>query len=216
MDTYSYYNVHSHKPVNDGDVLTIQNFYTGFEDVGTQFCSMGLHPWYLEYSDTHLPILQRTARHPNVLAIGECGLDKVKGAQMAVQQDIFEQQILLANKLNKPLIVHCVQAHEEVLQLFKHCPPEVPVIFHGFNKKRAIADRLWEQGYYLSFGAAILKASPAAEVLAYADVRRFFLETDDADVTIQEVYKKAAQLRNTDEETFILQLGHNFNAVFGL
>ena len=197
-------------------MLTIQNLHEGFDMAGSGICSMGLHPWYLSEKALLLPKLTNAARQPNVLAIGECGLDKVKGAPFEEQVDAFIAQVQLANRVNKPLIIHCVQAHEEVLEVFRLHRPQAPVIFHGFNRKASIAKRLTDEGYYLSFGGAILKNATAMEVLTEVSGKQFFLETDDSTATIQDIYKKAAELRNTDMETLILQLGHNFNAVFGL
>jgi TatD DNase family protein len=91
----------------------------------------------------------------------------------------------------------------------------VPVILHGYNKKIDIARKMISNGYYLSFGAALLNPTlPAAAVLSNISPDRYFLETDDAAVNIKEVYKKAAEIRNTDVDTIILQVRNNFQTVF--
>ena len=86
---------------------------------------------------------------------------------------------------------------------------------HGYNKKIAVAQRLLDKGYYLSFGAAILNDSlHAAQVLRHVPADRYFLETDDADVAIAQIYDKAAELRATAVENIILQVAQNFKSVF--
>ncbi len=152
---------------------------------------------------------------PNVLAIGECGLDKLCHTAWNLQVVVFKQQIELANKLNKPLIIHCVRAFDELLQVFEENPPIVPVIVHGFNKKDNIAERLVSAGMYISFGAAILKdSSPAALALKNMPADRFFLETDNADISIGDMYHAAAVIREIKEEAVILQVQQNFATVF--
>ncbi len=213
----TYYNIHSHRQNNeDTDVLSIVNFARDFyASAGVQACSLGLHPWYLCNHNDDFAQIKALAVNSNVLAIGECGLDKVCKTDWALQNLLFEQQIKLANELRKPLIVHCVRAFDEVSNLLIKTGSTVPVILHGYNKKIDIARKMISNGYYLSFGAALHHpSSPAATVLSRIGPDRFFLETDVAAVSIEQVYKKAAEIRNTDVDTIILQVRNNFHTVF--
>ena len=211
-----FYNIHTHQANDDEGTISIRNFYTDFARATSGvICSLGLHPWYLEHQQRLIDELQRYARLPNVLAIGECGLDKVCNSDWNLQLVAFHRQIKTANELRKPLIIHCVRAFDELLKVIEDSKPDVPVIIHGFNKKGDIAERLLARGIYLSFGAAILKKeSPAAIALANAPVERFFLETDVAEVSISEIYEAAAATRDTTVEDIILQLQNNFEDVF--
>ena len=165
--------------------------------------------------DGQLKWVAQHAGQNNVLAIGECGLDRVCGSDWAAQVDVFRQQIAIANEVNKPLIIHCVRAFEELVEELDKAKVKVPVIIHGYNRKREVATRLLEKGYYLSFGAAILNDSfPAVKVLQDIPAGRFFLETDDSDLSIKDIYKKAAEIRKTGEDALILQVAANFNTVF--
>ena len=115
----------------------------------------------------------------------------------------------------KPLIIHCVRAHEEILEVFDKHKPTVPVIFHGYNNKQAIAGRLLSAGYYLSFGAAILNDRwPAAGVLKSANKTQVFFETDTADISIESIYASAAGLTETSMDTLMNQQQTNFKKVF--
>ncbi len=159
--------------------------------------------------------LRRYATLPNVLAIGECGLDKICNTPWDVQLLAFNQQIQLATTLGKPLIIHCVRAFGEFLHILKTDEPTVPVIVHGFSRNARIASQLLDAGVYLSFGAAILNdTSPAATVLPQVPPEKFFLETDDATTPIAALYKKAAAIRNISEEGITLQLQQNFTKTF--
>ena len=162
-----------------------------------------------------MPVLTKLADLPNVLAIGECGLDKLCHTDCDLQVNVFKQQIGLANKLDKPLIVHCVRAFDELIKIIDGQPPSVPVVVHGFNKKGSIAEALIGRGIYLSFGAAILKnGSPAADALKQMPADRCFLETDNAEVPIYDIYRAAASIRQISEEAVILQVQQNFATVF--
>lgn len=179
---------------------------------------MGLHPWYLDAKtlDADIERLSLLAGRNNVLAIGECGLDKITETPWELQLRGFIAQIALANELGKPLIVHCVRAFEELLAVFREHTPQVPAIIHGFTKKVELAEKLLEAGFYLSFGKALLNNSTACDSFMRVPADRFFLETDGSDVDIADVYKAAAALRKTGEETIISHAQSNFQKVFKL
>lgn len=196
--------------------MAVLNLYKGFETARTSVaCSVGLHPWYLQSHVSDFMELQKAASLPNVLAIGECGLDKVCNTDWNLQLSVFVQHIVLANELQKPLILHCVRAYDEVLQLLENKKVSVPVIFHGFNKKQTIADKIIARGYYLSFGASLLQSKvQVADAFRSIPLERYFLETDDSGKTITEIYQSAAEIRNTSADTIILQVQQNFKNVF--
>jgi len=206
--------IHTHNNTPAAHALQIVNVYEQFDTIPQiGWFSAGLHPWYLSGAIV-IDKLQKVAMQSNILAIGECGLDKVCATDWNLQIHAFAQQIELANDIGKPLIIHCVRAWEEVMATLKQYKVSVPVIFHGFNKSN-IASRLIDNGYYLSFGKALLNTdSPAAEVLRSIPTNRYFLETDDADISIADIYTAAATLRQTQPDDVILQLRHNFKTVF--
>lgn len=209
--------IHTHRESTIAS-LSIINRHTGFAAVHDGVpCSAGIHPWYIEHEklNAQLEELAEYAGTSNVLAIGECGLDKLTDTDWDMQVRAFEAQVQLANKLKKPLIIHCVKAYEEVLAVLRQQQVTVPVIFHGFNKNTQLAERLVDAGYYLSFGAALFKEdSNAAKAIIAIPHDRFFLETDDAPVEIDEMYTAAASLQKTGEDALILQVQNNFRRVF--
>ena len=214
---HQYYDCHSHMmAVPSRDSLVISNLYTGFESAAKGSpCSMGIHPWHIENHVHDLFTLSRYLNLPNVWAVGECGLDKVRGADWEIQLIVFRRQIGLANSYHKPLVVHCVRAFEELLRELAMHPAITPVVLHGFNKKKEVAQRLLTQGFYLSFGSALCKpGSQAATVLRNMPPDRILLETDDATVPIKEIYSMAADIRKTDANELILQVRANFKKVF--
>lgn len=207
--------VHSHHDAGN-DIVQIVGLYSDFARASSGLlCSIGLHPCFLENHQQLLPELERLAVLPNVLAIGECGLDRVCNKDIAVQENIFRSQVALANRLNKPLVIHCVRAYEELLKVIHEMKSSVPVIIHGYNKKANVAQKLLANNMYLSFGPAILNGkSPAAQVLKNVPAQMFFLETDGSDVPISEVYHCAAEIRETSLDALTSQLAQNFRTVF--
>lgn len=200
--------IHTHSPGNANALL---NYYTHFEQsAAVPACSLGLHPRYPDLASYDQ--LEAYAAQKNVLAIGECGLDKLCDTEWSLQEQLFRQQTALANKLDKPLIIHCVRAYSECIQLLTAA--KVPVIFHGFNRKLHIAQLLLAKGFYLSIGAAVF--NPAFEAVFRAlPLDRLFFETDDRrDLTIGSVYKRAAELKKIEVEYLILQVEDNFQKVF--
>jgi TatD DNase family protein len=174
--------------------------------------SVGLHPWYITAQwQQAIEEVKRWSVYEHVLAIGECGLDKICETDFALQQQVFEQHIAWANTLGKPLIIHCVKAFDETLLALKQS--QVPVIFHGFNKSRDLALQIIRAGHYLSFGKA-LGQPRMNQLLKSIPPERIFLETDDADISIQQVYQLAAAAYNIDELSLSLQLRQNVKTVF--
>lgn len=215
-----YINLHTHRPVLSPDTFEIESVYFGQHRVpSAQPHSIGLHPWHLDglVWDTAALWLETQAALSSTLAIGEAGLDKICQSPWGLQIQAFQQCAAMAEKMGKPLIIHCVRAHSEILALKKAWKPKQPWVFHGFDKKQAIADRLLQAGCYLSFGAALFRENSAAsECLRKVPGNRFFLETDDAAISIEAVYERAAWLRGMEMGTLRQVLMDNFYAITGV
>lgn len=192
--------IHTHNTKQQQGVIAIQSLSlsesTFLAMPKTKPISIGIHPWYgkLEELPKNMKYLNVLARQENVKLIGECGLDKLRGERMKIQLQILEPQIALAEELQKPLILHCVKAFDELIALKKRVRPTVPMIIHGFNKKYEMAQQLIHQGFYLSFGAAVLKSEEVALALEKT-AAPFFLETDEAEIDIKEIYIKVAEIK---------------------
>lgn len=210
-------NIHSHVPGPSG-TLTIQSLYKDFGSITADgHYSLGMHPWYTETDNwekewAHLsPML----KYNQVLAIGECGLDKVCRTDWHLQEEVFRVQLLRANEVRKPVIIHCVRAFDEVLRMIRDTDLKTPCIFHGYNNSLQTAERILRAGHYLSFGHQLAHVR-MADVFRQVPGNRYFLETDDREISIESVYKMAANARSESTESVILQLQQNFTKVFGL
>lgn len=160
--------------------------------------SLGLHPWYFTEEDmeSQLKILESHLDDRRVLMIGECGFDRLRGPVLSLQKEAFNRQVNLAMKFEKPLIIHCVKAFDELIACKKQVGNSVPMIIHGFNKSAMLGRQLLAHGFLFSFGEAIMReGSPASQFLKEIE-EPFFLETDDSPLSISDLYRRASFLRN--------------------
>lgn len=192
--------IHTHRFSQNEEVIAVKSISLGHDDLPNlhqnQPLAVGLHPWHaqLENLQYQLANLTKIAKEDKVWFIGECGLDSLRGEKMNNQLEVLEAQILLAQNLQKPLIIHCVKAFDELIALKKKLNVTIPMVVHGFNKSEQLGKQLLHMGFHLSFGKAILNPnSSAAKLLTH--IPHFFLETDDADVEIEEIYAAAANLK---------------------
>lgn len=212
---------HHHFEVREEEGLSIRSFHQQEQEAFSSWtgpCSVGLHPWYLsaqeETWEGQLNWLMEAANAPKVKLIGECGLDKLRGPDLALQQLAFEHCLHLAEELHKPLVIHCVRAYKELLATHQRIQPTVPWIVHGFNRKPSVLNALIKHGFYVSFGAAILKpGSPAAQSLVETPLEQLFLETDDKLLPIADLYAHAAQLKGILLEDLEAALYHNWKRI---
>jgi len=179
--------------------------------------SAGLHPWHLEEVDIKhsLKILEKAAADPRIIAIGEAGIDRNKNIHYELQETAFLEQIRISEEIKKPLIIHCVKAYSDLLYFRKLKEWTMKWMFHWFNENLTIANELIERDCYLSFGRSLLHPNGKnAEVFKSIPIEKAFLETDDAEVTIEDVYKKAAELKGISMEELKIIMNLNFQSLF--
>ncbi len=218
-----YINFHTHIPLENGheDCLSILNYTQkdnfDLNDIpNNQYYSIGLHPWYVtkENFATDFEKLTQYIGDKKVLAIGECGLDALKGEDLAFQKTVFAAQIDLATSIQKPLIIHCVKAYNELIALKKHMKPRIPMIVHGFNQNATILQQLLKNDFYISLGVEILRGdSNGHNSFKNMLIDRLFLENDDKNVPIEHIYAHASALLDIDVETLKRQICDNFNRI---
>jgi TatD DNase family protein len=213
-------NIHTHQSVQLVAETRIYNLSNHeFEQLNRidGYLSAGLHPWFLDETtfENDFLQLQSITKNPKVIAIGECGLDRTITKDFSFQKQVFIRHIELAQDLQKPLIIHCVRAFEELLAIKKQLKPTVPMIVHGFNNKPQIAQQLIKHGFYLSLGAALFNsASNASKTLPNIPLRQLFLETDDKNCTIQRIFTAASEQLSIPIEVLQKQMEENFREIF--
>ena len=214
---------HTHHDRKSPSLINLQTLHVNpelkAEDL-PNICSLGLHPWFIKSSswEDSWKNLEDLASLSQVVAIGECGLDRNIDLPLEIQTDIFKRHIELAEELQKPLVIHCVRAFSELIVLKKNIKSSIPWIIHGFNKKSEVFQQLLKHDFYFSFGAAILSdRSPVINAIATIPDGKFLLETDDRiDITIEQIYDRAAALRQISVETLQTQLVETYHQLTGL
>ena len=164
--------------------------------------------------ESDLKIIEEKLQLKQCLALGECGLDKRIEIPMELQIAVFEKQIALAEKCQKPLVLHLVAAFDELIAIKNRLQISVPIIIHGFSKNQQVAKQLIDNGLYLSFGKYLLRNPELESVFQSIPNDRFFLETDTIEETLQEVYILAAKYKNIPIEDLKEIVNSNFNSVF--
>lgn len=165
-----------------------------------RFYSVGIHPWNAGcYTQNDVARLGRLAAKPQVVAIGETGLDSVHVAYEWVargrvqeivqakpdldkQMELLMIHIELSESLGKPLLLHVVKRYPEIMKLRIKLKPKQPWVIHGFRGKPGLAKDLLKWGFYLSYGEKFnelsVKATPADRMLA---------ETDESDIPFEAI-----------------------------
>ncbi|MBU0765957.1 MAG: TatD family hydrolase, partial [Bacteroidetes bacterium] len=154
-----YINIHTHLDKVADNVLTVKNIFPGRlkEELPSDcFISVGLHPWYINSRnpESGLSVIAEYASHPEVIAIGETGLDKFRGPSPEIQEEVFLHHHDISQSVRKPLIIHCVRSYTDIIALRKKLKPSVPWIIHGFNSSLQTAMQLIRNDCLLSFGPA--------------------------------------------------------------
>lgn len=210
----NFVNIHTHNNKKYEAGLFNAEMYSVFSKY--QAVSIGIHPWNIEQLDLNKATswLEKKALQNNVLAIGECGIDRSISTSIDTQTIVFQNQVELAEKVNKPMIIHCVRAYSDMLGLRKKLNPKQPWIFHGFTGNQKIAEQLTKQGCYLSFGKALLHSEKVQQVFRSLPLEYVFLETDNSQLTIHEVYSKAIIIRLLSLNNLQEKIFDNFSKVF--
>ena len=215
----TYFDAHSHRRSADSATTTLVSIRITastevFETDG--ICTVGLHPWDVtsDWRDA-ADIIEDLAQEELVLAIGEVGLDRACDALWQQQVDAFEYVADLAERVSKPLVIHCVKAHDELLRVHKFINPAQPWMLHGFVKGADLAKQCLDAGMYVSFGAAVLKESASLiDALKMCPADRLLLETDVDEIPIHEVYAAVANVRGITTEELCAIQQQNFETVF--
>ena len=210
------FNLHTHKFTNNPKVLELVNQYPWEFDATIPTYSIGIHPWYIDETrlENDLKIIEEKLQLKECLALGECGLDKRVEIPMDLQISVFEKQIDLAEKYQKPLILHLVAAFDELIEIKNRLKITVPIIIHGFSKNEQVAKQLINNGFYLSFGKYLLRNPELETVFKSIPNDGFFLETDTIEETLEEVYQLAAKYKNITIDELIKIVISNYKTVF--
>lgn len=202
--------IHTHHlPAEPGQAI-LNVFPADFMPEPGRFYSVGYHPWYLSGDDSEdWQLLSDIITHPQVLAVGEAGLDKVTEVDYPVQKVAFERQVAMAVQVSKPLIIHCVRSYSEIMELKKRLKPGNPWIIHGFRGKKELVKQLTDHGIYLSYGFNYHE-----DALCSTPPDMLFLETDEDSLDIHFLYQQVAGHLSLSISELTEKVRENINNVF--
>lgn len=155
--------------------------------------AFGVHPFWVESVEPEslkavMRDLESCLLEHGAVAVGECGLDashaKRRGESLAWQIAVLEQQLQLAKKLRLPVVVHCVRAHGQLLDVLRRVGP-LPLggVLHAYSGSAELVRQYVDQGFYFGFGGAVTlpRAKRVRRALLAVPQDRLLLETDAPD-----------------------------------
>ncbi|MEZ5171923.1 MAG: TatD family hydrolase [Bacteroidia bacterium] len=211
-------NLHTHrKPLSEHEIV-IRNAYT---EPATKlknlnyFLSCGIHPWLIQKNKfNNISHLQEALKLPNVIAMGECGLDRVKGAPFKLQLATLESQLEIVNEFNKPVIMHVVRAYSDLPALKKKY--NFNGIIHGFNGNEYEMKMLIDLGFKLSFGYRLFLDLKLIKLFKEIPSENIYFETDTKPLTIEDLYRQACLIRNQNLYELKSRIFKNFERDFSV
>lgn len=195
------------------------------------YAAVGVHAHEAEETtESDLLEIEKLYQNQRVVAVGEIGLDyHYDFSPRERQLEVFERQLILANKLGLPVIVHDREAHEDTLNLLKRHKPKGVV--HCFSGSREMAKEIVKLGMYIGMGGAVTfkNAKRPVEVMEYLPVDRLLLETDAPYMTpvpfrgtrcdsahIAYTAEKIAEIKKMDVQELIDVCNKNAKRLFGI
>jgi len=152
------------------------------------YAAIGWHPVdsvFMQEGD--LEWIEELTKHPKVVAIGEIGLDyHWDTSPKEVQQRVFREQIRLAKKLRKPIVIHNRDAHEDIVRILKEeNAEEIGGVMHCFSGSWETAKKCLDMNFYISFGGPVTfkNARVPKEVLFNTPLDKILIETDSPYLT---------------------------------
>lgn len=203
------------------------------------WAAVGLHPNDPEEqqaaygANTWVHAFEDLAKDPKVVAIGECGLDYYRAGttpdERAAQRTRFLNHIDIAHKVGKTLVIHCRDAHDDMVQILSDKKPTVPVVIHFFTGTGELADKYLALGCYLSFPGPITYTDMYDESIRVAPMERILIETDSPFAApepyrrkrnepsyVECVAKKIATVKEVSVEEVARKTAENSQKAFGI
>jgi len=141
----------------------------------------GLHPGVApEVTEADFAALEETLSHPEIRAVGECGLDYYRGKEHKKQQlEVFERQILFAKKKDLPLVIHMRDAAGDTYRLLERHAP-IKGVMHCYSGSREMMEPFLSLGLHISLGGPVTfkNAKTPKEVAQSVPLDKLLVETD--------------------------------------
>ena len=223
-----YIDIHTHQSqTNHKDLISIHSLLPHERDLNkNQFYSLGIHPWYIDHYSSWSEakdFLRARSTSSEIIAFGECGLDRLQGPDLETQKSwLLEQLNFFVESRFKVCFIHCVRAWNDLLPLLKKTlsspsTSEKYFILHDFNSSASEFQQMIEvENLYFSLGNNFLK--PQSRLHRFLDqipLTRLFFETDESDRKIGEVYEHyLSQFDQLDGKVLKERIFQNYKLLF--
>lgn len=214
----AYVDFHTHRARHNhrNDICEITSVHLG-QSIPEGYFTIGMHPWWtekIEQSDIDsLQTILTSDEH--CLGLGEIGLDKLKGPDMHVQIKNLRVLFDIAIQVKKPVVIHCVRAYHQLLDLKKEYPAISNWCIHGYARHKVLAHQLLDQGFLISI-MPVKHPNPAyIELIQNLPLDRFVLETDSMPKTeIEDIYLRVAEIKKIQKDALQRQILRNIKNFF--
>lgn len=213
--------MHCHRPSKDARTTVVCSVFAGealADPDLPRFASVGVHPWHADAPGTAETVadMHSLLEDPRCIAVGEIGLDRLRGPALQEQERILRAQLDIAERHAMPVILHDVRCTSEFLRIRKDYSRQL-WIMHGFRGSTELARQCLDVGFYLSLGPPLLAVEERGRALcAVIPLERLFLETDDSDAEVREMYDAVGSWTGLGASALRSQLEQNFIQVFGV
>jgi|TARA_B100001964_G_scaffold245721_1_gene335159 TatD DNase family protein len=160
-----------------------------------------------------------------ITAVGEVGLDYfwIKDKQKE-QKELFEKMISLAEKINKPIIVHSRKAEEDAVNILQSSKLK-KIIMHCFSGKKALVKKIIDNNWFATIPTNVTKSFQFQENTKLIPITQLFCETDSPYLTpfkdqrnepafVLESYKKIAEIKGMELKEVINNIYMNWQKIF--
>ncbi|HEB01535.1 MAG TPA: TatD family deoxyribonuclease [Candidatus Portnoybacteria bacterium] len=196
------------------------------------YAAVGLHPIHVDDEEFDSEKYQELAKSSKVVALGETGLDYKANSNKNHQKEVFRKHLELAEKLSRPVIVHCRQAHNDVLEILKSFLREghsLKGVMHCFSGDWSQAQEYFKLGFLISFTGLITFARDWDQLIEKAPLEKLMIETDcpfmtpephrgkrNEPVYVKYVAEKIAEIKKLDFEKVVQQTTQTAKNLFNL
>lgn len=212
-----------------------ENNYQFCEKYENIYCSLGIHPLYVDKHRYEYELAELYVKFAKVNAIGECGLDYSREPDLInrrLQQEIFLKQINLAVRYNLPIIIHTRNAEEHTGQYLKDAFEKrgLKGVMHCFTGSADLAHKMVDCGFYISFSGIITfkkKVEHLWQLIRDLPLSQILVETDAPYLAPEpyrgqanrpefmiETIKKIAELKNCSYEEVAMKTSENYQKLF--
>ena len=210
--------IHTHHALDSDGFFSIRSWFLQDidrqNDISIPF-SAAIHPWHATKftAEQISEMLINLIKQPKLIAIGEIGLDKSCNVDYQIQKEVFELQLKFAEDHQKPIIIHAVKSWNDLIVYLKRI--KVPVILHGYSEGIELTKQLIDLGCYFSVGKSVLRITPRLrEAIQIIPLTSLFLETDDSNVNISEIYQEVSKIVEISLDDLKIQINTNFKTLF--